>query len=402
MKGSAAPRIIHSGVLLHSQKSNRYIRCTKIYKSGMHQAIIQKQSLALITREQVCKRFSIHWPTFNTLMFCIRTTLHFIQKCTFFLVKRKLRCMYYGSNNLTPGGLETNFEGGVILTLTFPEDADLFDQAMASFESLLPSSISCCVELTNTILQQLNNGGWLLDESIPKAVRNLGAIRRAGYTTSTPSLFAPYKTKLPKAISKTALAVAAASAGITTNPIGSGTPVTPVISHTAASPAVPIAIVEGLVMQVVPHHNGEIFLSMNAIRQNPGFFGFPFTGQTVPKKATNPTYPQRDPDPIVNIFVYDAAGTCVRTEIQYNLNTVFYEKKAEIRITITPSILRGLNYTGGSDYPIMVMRNSETDECDYDLHFYAKGSTDYSSCLSICDQALPSGGKPVARKMGWI
>ncbi len=310
--------------------------------------------------------------------------------------------VYYGSNNLTPGGLETNFEGGVILTLTFPEDADLFDQAMASFESLLPSSIPCCVELTNTILQQLNNGGWLLDESIPKAVRNLGAIRRAGYTTSTPSLFAPYKTKLPKAISKTALAVAAASAGITTNPIGSGTPVTPVISHTAASPAVPIAIVEGLVMQVVPHHNGEIFLSMNAIRQNPGFFGFPFTGQTVPKKATNPTYPQRDPDPIVNIFVYDAAGTCVRTEIQYNLNTVFYEKKAEIRITITPSILRGLNYTGGSDYPIMVMRNSETDECDYDLHFYAKGSTDYSSCLSICDQALPSGGKPVARKMGWI
>ena len=314
--------------------------------------------------------------------------------------------VYYGSNNLTSGGLETNFEGGIILTLTLPEDAMLLEQAKASFESLLPSSVPCCVALTNEILQQLNESGLLLDENIRKTARN------SNITTSTTNansggngdrLFAPYRIKPPKAISKAALAAAAASAGIpVTSTVGSGSTAVHSAPNTPTSITIPSVIVDGLVMQVTPHHNGEILLSKIAVGQNPSFFGFPFTGRTVPKKATNPTYPQRDPDPIVNIYVYDSTGVCVRAETQYNLNTVFYEKKTEIRITITPSILDGLNYNNGTDYPIMVMSNSEMDGCDYDLHFYAKGSTEYDSYLEICDQSLPSGGKPVARKMGWI
>ena len=65
---------------------------------------------------------------------------------------------------------------------------------------------------------------------------------------------------------------------------------------------------EALVIQIVPHHNGEVFLSKIAVNQNPGFFGFPFTGATTPKFAHNPSYPQREPDPVVNITVYDPAG----------------------------------------------------------------------------------------------
>lgn len=314
--------------------------------------------------------------------------------------------VYYGSSNLTPGGLETNFEGGIILTLSLPEDVALFNQAKVSFESLLPSSLPCCVELTSAVLQQLNDGGLLLDENIRRVARNDSTTRTAGTNTSHAPIFAPYKTKPPKAISKTALAAAAASAGIVITPAahaaGSGTSVTPVTSNTTVSSVTPAAIVDGLVMQVTPHRNGEILLSKIAVGQNPGFFGFPFTGRTVPKKATNPTYPQRDPDPVVNIYVYNSTGACVRAETHYGLNTVYYEKKAEIRITITPSILDGLNYGGGTDYPIIVMSNSESDGCDYDLYFYAKGSVDYDSYLNICDQTLPSGGKSAARKMGWI
>lgn len=308
---------------------------------------------------------------------------------------------YCGSSNLTPGGLETNFEGGVILTLALPEDAALFSQANASFESLLPPSLPCCAELTSAVLEQLIDEGLLLDESLRRPAKNSAGVSGGGRGHC--AIFAHYKARPPKAISKTALAAAATSAGLATTPTAHAAgSVTPAVPGTAVSSAAPAAIVDGLVMQVAPHHNGEIHLSKIAVSQNPGFFGFPFTGETVPKKSSNPTYPQRDPDPVVNISVYDASGACVHAEARYSLNTVYYVKKEEIRITITPSILAGLGYGGGTDYPIMVMSNSDVSGCDYDLDFYAKGSADYNSYLSVCDQTLPSGGKPAARKMGWI
>ena len=318
--------------------------------------------------------------------------------------------IYYGSNNLTPGGLETNFEGGVIITLSLPEDTNIFEQAKASFESLLPSSIPCCVELTNDMIQLLNDSGLLLDENNAQPARHPSKRKTGESTGAVAPLFTSYKTKPPKAISKAAITAAAESAGIvvgssTTSPAAapvSNPSIMQPMQGSATSPSIPASIVDGLVMQVAPHHNGEILLSAIAIGQNPSFFGFPFTGHTVPKIATNPTYPQREPDPVVNIYVYDSTGNCIHTENQYNLNTVFYEKKRELRITITPAILEGLHYQDGLDYPVMVMTNSDVDGCDYDMYFYAKGSDDYDDYLNICDQALPSGGKPVARKMGWI
>ncbi|WP_457630025.1 hypothetical protein, partial [Oceanithermus sp.] len=70
-------------------------------------------------------------------------------------------------------------------------------------------------------------------------------------------------------------------------------------------------VAQALVIQVIPHHNGEIFLSKTAVNQNPKFFGWPFTGKTRPKKASNPSYPQREPDPVVNIRVFDKSGTLI-------------------------------------------------------------------------------------------
>lgn len=154
---------------------------------------------------------------------------------------------------------------------------------------------------------------------------------------------------------------------------------------------------------MTPHYNGEILLSKIAVDQNPTFFGYPFTGMTVPKKAGNPTYPQRVPDPIVNIYVYDNTGALVNTATNYPLNTIYYAKKSEIRITITPSILSALNVAAiTTNYPILVMTTSTIIGCDYELSFYAPGSAIYNDYLSVCNQSLPSGGKPISRKMGWL
>lgn len=318
--------------------------------------------------------------------------------------------VYYGSSNLTSGGLETNFEGGIILNLDLPGDFPLLEQAANALESLLPPSFPCCVELTESLLQQISENDLLLDENLRKAPRSTGAAAAAtGRPAAVPNaVFAPYRPKPPKAISRSALLAATMSAGIagaTPAPGGRRHAATVAASTVSGGPVAaitPAAIVDSLVMQVIPHYNGEILLSKMAINQNPDFFGFPFTGRTVPKKASNPTYPQRDPDPVVNVYVYDETGACVRSETRYHLNTVFYEKKAEIRITITPAFLSGLNYQGGPEYPLLVMSNSADEDCDYDLHFYAKGSTEYESYLSSCDQSLPSGGKAVPRKMGWL
>ncbi|MEG0836015.1 MAG: hypothetical protein RR413_11280, partial [Christensenellaceae bacterium] len=127
----------------------------------------------------------------------------------------------------------------------------------------------------------------------------------------------------------------------------------------------------------VPHYNGEVFLSKRAIDQNPVFFGFPFTGQTNPKKATNASYPQREPDPIVNIFIYDAAGNLEKTTNNYSLNTVFYKSKSEIRITISPDILSSVQ-----EYSILVMTISNIVNCDYDLTIFNPGSTEYAQYLA--------------------
>lgn len=319
---------------------------------------------------------------------------------------------YYGSSNFTSGGLETNFEGGTIFTFKLPADQALFDELCISYTSLLTPGTNCTKILTEDFLQELNQREMLLDEDPTKRTTQSSGAKRTSRTqvsdVSEDPLFPPFAVKPAKAIPKSLMTAAAASAGIIVNspPKTKSQTTLPSGQTTRAQSTKPIVLpllVDGFVIQISPHHNGEIFLSKLGVDQNKAFFGYPFSGRTVPKKAGKPAYPQREPDPIVNIKVFDSTGTLVNTVTNYNLNTVYYEAKSEIRITITPSILDGLRLSRGStDYPILVMSNSSEPGCDYDMYFYAKGSQVYDDYLSICNQTLPSGGKPVARKMGWI
>lgn len=334
----------------------------------------------------------------------------FHPKLYIFLGREKATA-YYGSSNFTSGGLETNFEGGVIINFNLPDDQLELDDLMKSFDSVSSPAVSCLTPLTPTSLDEMKARGLLLDESIkPKTSR--GAMSSSSGSATTPAIFGNFEIKPARPIPRGVMVAAAASAGIVMTPVKasrrarrSGTTMmttSPTTTRVSSSIVMPV-LTNGFIIQVIPHRNGEILLSKIAVDQNRPFFGFPFTGMTVPKKAGNPTYPQRVPDPIVNINVFDKTGRLVNAEPNYSLNTIYYKKKSEIRITITPSILSALKVaTITTNYPILVMRLSAVDGCDYDLDFYEYGSPAYNSYLSMCNQTLPSGGKPVARKIGWF
>ncbi len=162
---------------------------------------------------------------------------------------------------------------------------------------------------------------------------------------------------------------------------------------TGTGPGLPNA----LVIQIVPHHNGEVFLSKLAVNQYPGFFGFPFTGRTVPKRPGNPPYPQRIPDPLTDWRIYDRGGAVVRTLSNFGLNTVFYERKGEVRITVPPETARLIRARS-----IMVMAlPTHPSSLDYVCDVFPPGAAQYATLLAACNQEMPSGGG-TPRRFGWL
>jgi hypothetical protein len=201
------------------------------------------------------------------------------QKCKFFI----------GSHNLTVGGTETNWESGAVINLHLPEDEQTLIDAKAGWDSLLALS----AELNTPLIQRYETLGMLADESVrrkhPAASRQVG--NSAPVMTDGPPRV-KLKIKPPSPLPKELFVQRQARTRVA-GPRAK----TPKRTHAKVS-------TEALVIQVVPHHNGEVFLSKLAVDQNPDFFGFPFTGRTTPKKPTNPSYPQREPDPIVDLKVY--------------------------------------------------------------------------------------------------
>jgi hypothetical protein len=136
-------------------------------------------------------------------------------------------------------------------------------------------------------------------------------------------------------------------------------------------------------------------MSKKAIEQNPQIIGWPFTGQTVPKKRKNKPYPQRVPDPVVSLTVVNNNGVVVEHPT-HSLNMVYYSNKSEIRITVPTDVLRAT-----PEYSIMVMSLSESG-LDYEIDIHAPNAPTYERYLGICNQTLPSGGSLRARRFGWL
>ena len=282
---------------------------------------------------------------------------------------------FVGSNNLTVGGTEKNFEAAIDIELDLPADASDLARLATAWTGLLPASCPATRQLTPQLLEELVADGIVVAE---KAMRpNAGEDARLGRNRgAAPVGFNTLpESPLPKNL-------------LSAKPI-------PPAKGAPAKPAFPAASVRGFAIQIKPHHNGEIFLSRTAASQNPAFFGWPFTGKTTPKKPSNPSYPQLDPDPIVNVAVFGTAPVPVLTLNAYPLNTVYYAAKSEIRITASPL----LNVV--PEYSVMIMERSKTPGTTYEITIHTPNSPEYSGWVAACNQTMPSGGKK-PRKYGWF
>jgi hypothetical protein len=292
---------------------------------------------------------------------------------------------FYGSHNATVGGTETNFEGGVKISFELPKDQIPFDEAMSCWTSLLPDHCNNTKPLTEGLLDELSRAGLIRDENKKQPARSTTA---AGPQQILSSLFPPFIPKPPSPLPESAFAKAKS---------GKKSDARPTTGQVSVVPSTPLAA-EALVIEIKSLPNGkEVLLSKKALDQNPVFFGFPFTGMTVPKKRKNPPYTQRDPRPVVNVVVYDAGGKAVITEPGFRLKMDFYERKAEFRISFSSDVLAQT-----SAYSVMVMKRSEEDDRDYDVDIFNPGSGLYDNYRSVCNQPIPKGGAARPRKMGWI
>lgn len=292
--------------------------------------------------------------------------------------------LYIGSNNLTVGGIESNSETNICLDFRHDEDEYLINKAHEIWDSTLTFSI----ELNKEILAQLVASGMVVSEKAmrtSRAVARKAAVDEQATASDDKVQFPLIKIIPPSALPKSSLTVSRTQAD------------TQETTETVKTSDIARATTEGLVIQISPHHNGEVFLSKIAVDQNREFFEFPFNGRTTPKIEGNPSYPQRDPDPKVDMSVYDGDGNLVFEIENYDLNTVYYETKSEIRITVPQDVIQTT-----PPFSILVMSKSEEVDKDYYLDIYAPGSDKYDNYLDACNQTMPSGGNPQARQFGWL
>jgi hypothetical protein len=317
-----------------------------------------------------------------------------------------------GSANLTQGGLFMNHEAAVAVTL------DLADAGSTTILGAYRAAIDpwqtagpACLRVDASLIQRLYAEGDLLPERAIAAARRVAAAApRSGSSARTvgrPPLFGssgavslpPAPPPLPPMAPPAVTPPATPPAPSRTRPrrrLAASTPspgaTTPAASITAAG-----AIHQTLVIEVRPQHNGEIHLSKTAVDSDPGFFGFPFSGWTTPKRHGNPPYPMAQPDPQVEIVVYGRNGG-VRVRTPHSLNVVYYTRNHEIRITVPPAPLHAI-----PPMSLLAMTRNPTPAFDYRLEFYPPGCTARRAqrLARYLTDLLPSGGAPVRRRYGW-
>jgi hypothetical protein len=252
---------------------------------------IDHQGTSKEALEFALKKFTTTW----VLHVGPRATFH--PKMYLFMGPDRAR-LFVGSHNLTVGGTEVNWESGVVIDIDRSQDEKSLDQVIAIWKSLVRAS----AKLDKTNLSNYEAAGLLLDETKQQKRGSARHGRVQGRSTVAKFVVVP-----PSALPTTG------ADKVQRRRVG--------LVRKRKTAALPLAA-EALVIQIVPHGNGEVFLSKRAADQNPDFFGFPFTGRTTPKKPTNPAYPQREPDPVVNLMVYDSTGAVVVRLSWLALNTV--------------------------------------------------------------------------------
>ena len=276
--------------------------------------------------------------------------------------------VFVGSNNLTVGGTETNFETTLNLEFDLPDDSDELSLFESSWNELLPDQCRATRPLDPVELAGLLTDGLVVDERTMR--ESVGGKAWKGRPKGPDDLTVKPARTVPDAQ-----------------------------HQTSQVPSPPSAVVRpedarGHAIQIKPHHNGEIFLSLRAVMQNPKFFDFPFKGRTTPKRRGNIGYPQLLPDPLVDIVVVDARGEVIFEKRDYALNTVYYKAKSELRITASPLV------SVVPQYSVMLMEPSERAGIRYAITIHTPDSPAYQDWVDYCSYTMPGGGS-APRKFGW-
>jgi len=113
----------------------------------------------------------------------------------------KLAVGFYGSHNLTVGGTETNFEGGIKIEFdrSIESDEAIFQELLGCWTCLLPDECPATEPLTQALLDEYLRYGLLLDESRPTSKRPSSPLstRRA-----TKPAVAGFRVKPPSSLPK--------------------------------------------------------------------------------------------------------------------------------------------------------------------------------------------------------
>jgi hypothetical protein len=299
-----------------------------------------------------------------------------------------------GSSNLTRGGLFNNHEASLAieLDLTAAEDVKLHSDISTYLAQRATPSTTCTV-VDIARIAALNASGDLPSEAVLGRARR-AARRASGVTRATTPVArgprAPHPVEEPE------------PAGLPTAPIApvAATPtvIVPVAAPAGGPPATNTAVIPRYhLIEVAPQHNGEVFLSYVAVTQaEPLFFGHPFSGWSTPKRSSNKAYPMLDPDPIVDIEVFDRAGNLAHSLRSHGLNVVDYEKNHEIRITVPQGLHRSI-----PDMSVLEIERDPLPSLDYSLRFFAPGSPQAVAKTPYLTETMPRGGAPIARRYGW-
>ncbi|UDM62952.1 phospholipase D family protein [Pseudoalteromonas piscicida] len=326
-----------------------------------------------------------------------------------FIFKGRQRAtVIIGSNNLTFGGLEQNFESAAVIEydLTTHNDFVKFDSFYSKVTELQDNENGISLDITEQNIELLKANKLVSSEArVPGTPsEQQESLRRHSVLNDlfASSMKVKPRTDRPKELERKEAAPPnknAQNEELLDN----------ILEQPQAEIAAEVSAYESFYIQINPHHNGEVFLSKNAVNENPNFFGFPFSGWTTPKNGSKKKpYPQRDPDPIVNLVVYGTNNEELLKLTRYELNTVFYEAKKEIRITCSQLVKIV------PEYSLLIMSKPMFEsDIDYEMVIHTPKSPYYKENLKYCSTKMPTGGakykdgplkgqsKP-ARMYGWL
>ena len=284
-----------------------------------------------------------------------------------------------GSHNLTCGGLELNYEAGIVLEFELPTDSSQWSQFEDMWSAIVsPDSPNTSV-LSNELLGALTEVGLVQSERFLQAHTRSKRSETAVSEESGP----------PLPFSSTNIVPPSTIPPQTSSDI---------LIEFQSDDLPTMTTAHVLLIEVVPKRNSEVFLSSKAIKQNPGFFGWPWSGLTVPKRSTNQPYPKMDPHPTIKIVSFDENGVITKTSV-IQPEVVRYHN-ADVRMTVGQELVPHI-----PPFSLFVIRHPDEGvdpDIDYEIEVHPEESPGYRNWIGRCDQKLPAGGRPRARRMGWV